>query len=108
MINAGSGVGTTVARVAAILAESGSGTTSVRFSGIVRPATHSSLLADDAMLRTCPLTGKSRLSRALRTMLGGSRIRSGDRVCRFASRLRISPDGFGLAATTTKAICLRR
>ncbi|WP_028351359.1 NAD-dependent epimerase/dehydratase family protein [Bradyrhizobium murdochi] len=51
VINAGSGLGTTVARVAAMLAESWGGTVSVQFSGIVRAGDPSSLLADDATLR---------------------------------------------------------
>jgi UDP-glucose 4-epimerase len=58
VINAGSGVGTTVARVAAILAECWGGSTSVRFSGVVRAGDPPSLLADNAMLRALPFDWK--------------------------------------------------
>ncbi|MEH2532786.1 UDP-glucose 4-epimerase [Bradyrhizobium sp. AZCC 1588] len=54
VINAGSGLGTTVARVAAMLAECWGGTVSVRYSGIVRAGDPSSLLADDATVRALP------------------------------------------------------
>jgi UDP-glucose 4-epimerase len=52
VINAGSGRGTTVARVAARLAECWGGTVSVQYSGVVRPGDPTSLLSDDAMRRT--------------------------------------------------------
>jgi UDP-glucose 4-epimerase len=54
VINAGSGVGTTVARIAAILAECWGETVSVEYSGTVRAGDPPSLLADDAMLRSLP------------------------------------------------------
>ncbi|KRR06760.1 UDP-glucose 4-epimerase [Bradyrhizobium jicamae] len=53
-INAGSGFGTTVARVSARIAECWGGTISVQFSGIVRAGDPTSLLSDDAMRRTLP------------------------------------------------------
>ena len=65
MINAGSGVGTTVARVAAILAECWGGTTSVQYSGIVRAGDPTSLLSDDVMLRTLPFDWKTPVERGL-------------------------------------------
>ena len=58
VINAGSGLGTTVARVAAILAECWGGSISVQYSGIVRAGDPPSLLADDAMLRALPFDWK--------------------------------------------------
>jgi UDP-glucose 4-epimerase len=58
VINAGSGRGTTVARVAAILAECWGGTVSVQYSGIVRAGDPPSLLADGAMLRALPFDWK--------------------------------------------------
>lgn len=54
VINAGSGRGTTVARVAARLAECWGGTVSIQFSGVVRPGDPTSLLSDDVILRTLP------------------------------------------------------
>jgi UDP-glucose 4-epimerase len=51
VINAGSGQGTTVARVAALIAASWGEDVSVEFSGAVRAGDPPSLLADDATLR---------------------------------------------------------
>ena len=61
VINAGSGVGTTVAEVAAILAESWGGAISVEYSGVVRAGDPLSLLADDATLRALPFDWKIRV-----------------------------------------------
>jgi UDP-glucose 4-epimerase len=58
LINAGSGLGTTVAQVATLLAECWGGTVSLQYSGIVRAGDPPSLLADDAMLRTLPFDWK--------------------------------------------------
>lgn len=54
VINAGSARGTTVARVAARIAECWGGGISIRHSGAVRAGDPASLLSDDAMLRTLP------------------------------------------------------
>jgi UDP-glucose 4-epimerase len=51
VINAGSGLGTTVARVAALIATYWGGGISVEFSGVVRAGDPPSLLADDTTLR---------------------------------------------------------
>jgi UDP-glucose 4-epimerase len=58
VINAGSGRGTTVARVAAILAKCWVGSISMQYSGIVRAGDPSSLLSDDSMLHTLPFGWK--------------------------------------------------
>ncbi|MBR1249464.1 NAD-dependent epimerase/dehydratase family protein [Bradyrhizobium sp. AUGA SZCCT0169] len=51
VINAGSGLGTTVANIAAMLAKSWDGGISLEYSGAVRAGDPPSLLADDATLR---------------------------------------------------------
>lgn len=51
VINAGSGLGTTVERVATLLVEYWGGTVSVQYSGTVRAGDPPSLLADNGMLR---------------------------------------------------------
>jgi len=58
VINAGSGLGTTVARVAATIAECWGGSISVEYSGIVRAGDPPSLLADSATLRALPFDWK--------------------------------------------------
>ncbi|MCA6117809.1 SDR family oxidoreductase [Bradyrhizobium sp. WSM 1738] len=58
VINAGSGLGTTVARVAARIAECWGGTVSVQYSGVVRAGDPTSLLSDDAMRHTLPFDWK--------------------------------------------------
>ena len=54
VINGGSAIGTTVARVAAILAKCWGGNISVQYSGIVRAGDPTSLLSDDTMSRALP------------------------------------------------------
>lgn len=54
VINAGSGRGTTVSRVAARLAECWGGAISIQYSGAVRPGDPTSLFSDDALLHTLP------------------------------------------------------
>lgn len=63
MINAGSGLGTTVANVASMLTESWGGCISVEYSGVVRAGDPPSLLADDATLRALPFDWKIRVER---------------------------------------------
>jgi UDP-glucose 4-epimerase len=58
VINGGSAIGTTVARVAAILAKCWGGSISVQYSGIVRAGDPPSLLADNAILRALPFDWK--------------------------------------------------
>jgi UDP-glucose 4-epimerase len=65
VINAGSGLGTTVARVSARIAECWGGPISVEFSGVVRAGDPTSLLSDDAMLRTLPFDWKIPVERGL-------------------------------------------
>lgn len=52
VINAGSGIGTAVKRVAAMLAENWGGDISISYSGLVRAGDPPSLLADPAAVRT--------------------------------------------------------
>ena len=51
VINAGSGFGGTVAKVAAVITENWGGGISVNYSGVVRAGDPASLLADDAVVR---------------------------------------------------------
>jgi UDP-glucose 4-epimerase len=51
VVNGGSAIGTTVARVAAILADCWGGSISVQYSGIVRAGDPASLVSDDTMSR---------------------------------------------------------
>ena len=51
VINGGSGRGTTVAEIAAMLVQNWGNDVAVRYSGVVRPGDPPSLLADDALLR---------------------------------------------------------
>lgn len=63
LINAGSGRGTTVARVAAILAENWGGAVSIQYSGVVRAGDPPSLLADGAVFRGLPFEWKIPIER---------------------------------------------
>lgn len=54
VLNAGSGLGTTVANVAAMLTKNWGGGISVEYSGVVRAGDPPSLLADNATLRALP------------------------------------------------------
>ncbi|MEH2554045.1 UDP-glucose 4-epimerase [Bradyrhizobium algeriense] len=54
VINGGTGLGTTVATIAAILAKCWGGSISVQYSGIVRAGDPASLLSDDTTVRTLP------------------------------------------------------
>ncbi|MDE5452990.1 NAD-dependent epimerase/dehydratase family protein [Bradyrhizobium sp. CSA112] len=58
VINAGSGLGTTVAKVAATITESWGGGISVKYSGNVRAGDPPSLLADSARLHALPFDWK--------------------------------------------------
>jgi len=58
LINAGSGLGTTVATVAAMLAANWGATVSVQYSGVVRAGDPPSLLADGTVLHTLPFDWK--------------------------------------------------
>ncbi len=58
VINAGSGLGMTVSKVAAMLAGYWGGEISVEYSGVVRVGDPPSLLADDATLRALPFDWK--------------------------------------------------
>ena len=58
VINAGSGVGTSVAEVATMLTENWGGGISVAYSGSVRAGDPPNLLADDATLRALPFDWK--------------------------------------------------
>ena len=58
VINAGSGVGTTIERVATQIAKHWGGGISAEFSGILRAGDPPSLLADDAMLNALPFDWK--------------------------------------------------
>src|SRR5439155_5085824 len=109
VINAGSGLGTPVARVAAILAECWGGSTSLQYSGVVRAGDPPSLLADDAMLRALPFDWKIPVEQGFADYVSWFKDQLRRRgVRRGASRLRIFPAVFGPGVTTIKAICLRR
>lgn len=65
VVNGGSGLGTTVADIAGMLAKEWGGDIAVRFSGSVRPGDPYSLLADEAKLRRLPFECQIPLAQGL-------------------------------------------
>jgi UDP-glucose 4-epimerase len=63
VLNAGSGLGTTVANVAALVTDAWGGRVSVEYSGVVRPGDPTSLVADGAKLRALPFDWNIQLER---------------------------------------------
>ena len=109
VINAGSGLGTTVARLLQYLRNAGAEAYPCNIPAPFGPATRQACWRTTLCCVLCPSTGRSRLNRVLRIMFRGSRIRSGEPACAAASRVyAYSRVGFGPAATTIKAICLQR